>query len=113
MTAWLVGIWLVLVTIVGLNGIAGGVAAFLHASRSKRSRGGRTFLASAVAGFLPASSIVAIVIVGATEDTTETPMVLVAIFGMCFAVATLVSVPGAIVVANKLESPGEDYRAFE
>jgi hypothetical protein len=32
---------------------------------------------------------------------------------MCFAVATLVSVPGAIFVASKLEAPGDDFRAFE
>ncbi len=85
---WVVVIWVVLATIVGLNGLAAGVAAMLHAWRSPLKRGGRTFWASAVAGFLPASSLVAVAILGSTENTTEGPMVLVSIFGMCFAVAT-------------------------
>jgi hypothetical protein len=113
MTAWLVGIWLLFVAVVALNGVAGTAAAMQHALRSKQSRGGRTFLASAIAGFLAASSIVAIAILGTAEGEPQAPMVLVAVFGMCFAVATLVSVPGAIVVANKLEAPGDDFRAFE
>jgi hypothetical protein len=113
MTAWLLGIWLALATIVGLNGVAGGVAAFLHTSRSKLSRGGRTFFASAIAGFLPASSIAAIAVLGSAEGATEDPRALLFIFGMGFAVATLVSVPGAIFVANRLEAPGDDFRAFE
>lgn len=110
---WVLFAVIVLAAVVSFNLCAAGVAAVLHAWRSKMRRGGRTVLASAVAGFLPASSIMAIGILGSPENITQDAAVYAAIFGICFAVATLVSLPGAIIVARKLEAPGNDHRAFE
>ena len=105
--------WVGLASIVGLNGFAAGVAAVLYAWRSGLRRGGRTFLASVLAGFLSASSFIGLGLLGSPELATEEPWILVGVFGGLFAVATVISGPGALLVARKLEKPGDDFRAFE
>lgn len=112
-TPWVIA-WLALVSIIGLNGFAAGVVAILHAWRSGLRRGGRMLAASAFAGLLSGSSFVGIVFLGTLDDgTTESIWLLAAVFGFFFAVAMIVSVPGALLVTRKLEAPGDDYRAFE
>ena len=114
MTEGLVVAWLALVTVVGVNAAAAGGIAFLHGRRKSLRRGMRALLASTFAGFLPASTIVAFGIVGASEDgTSEAPAMVVAIFVICQGVATLVALPGALIAARGLEAPGDEFRTFE
>jgi hypothetical protein len=56
---WFIGIWVIIISVVGINLCAAGTAAILHAWRSKIRRGGRIMAAAAVAGFLPSSSFLA------------------------------------------------------
>ena len=111
---WVVGIWAIVVGIAILNLCAAGVAAVMHAWRSKMRRGGRIVTAAAVTGFLPASTLLAAGIAEtAWSSTAEEPLVMGLAFAMLLTIGMVVSLPGALLVARKLEAPGDDYRSFE
>jgi hypothetical protein len=67
-----------------------------------------------VAGFIPTSIIVAI---GVSEEiaggSAEEPMIVALACVMIQLIATVVSVPGALIVGRKLDGPGDAYRTFE
>ena len=112
---WVVAL-LGLMLVLALNGLAAGVAAIFHAWRVRLPRESRVFFASVAAAVLPAGVIVLLAIVGASQPGTRAtlgPMEFLLIFGACTVAGIIVSLPGAVVVARKLESPGEDYRTFE
>lgn len=111
---WIVGIWVIVIAVVGVNLCAAGVTAILHAWRSNIRRGGRIVAAAAVAGFLPASSFLAVgLIQSLSAASAEEPFVMTFAFAVVMAVATAVALPGAFFVARKLEAPGDDFRVFE
>ena len=110
---WLYAAWLVLAAVITFNLSAAGAAALLYGWRSRLRRGSRTFLASAVTGFLPASSFMAIGLYDSGDRLNQDAAVYASIFVMSFAIAAIVSLPGAIIVSRKLEAPGDDFRAFE
>jgi hypothetical protein len=115
MSEAIVGIWLIVVTVLGLNGFAAGMAAALYIWRRGMRRGARIASASTLAGLLPASIFI---VAGASElfgasALSEEPVVWVVVVGLVLVVAGVVSLPGALVVGRKLEQPGSEYRAFE
>lgn len=110
MQEWIVVGWVIVVTIVGLNGFAAGVAAILHARRSKLRRGSRTVLAAAIAATLPASFFVVVPLAeGWRSWDSGWLLALAAVLGL----GAAVSLPGASIITRKLEAPGDEYRAFE
>jgi hypothetical protein len=110
MAEWVIGIWAFVVAIVGLNLCAAGMAAILHAWRSQMRRGGRAVLASALSAILPSSFLV---VVPLTEGWGEWESGWILAIAMALALGTVVSLPGSLFVARKLEAPGDDFRAFE
>src|SRR5687767_11061765 len=109
---WIIGIWMIVISVVGVNLCAAGIAAILHAWRSKFRRGGRVVAAAAVAGFLPSSSLLAVGLAeSAWSGPSEEPFVMAIAFGVVMAIAAIVALPGALIVARKLEAPGDDFRA--
>ena len=110
--AWAIGIWGILISIVGVNLSAAGVVAILHAWRSKMRRGGRIFTAAAMTGLLPASLMIPTMLPGVSAGA-EAPVGLVVAFFMVLGMVTVVSLPGALIVARKLEAPGDEFRVFE
>ena len=104
-------IWTILIAIIGLNGFAAGVAAVLHSRRAKQRRRARIVTAAAVTGLLPACVMIPPVLAQMSIGA-EAPIALLGT-GAVFLVTMAVSLPGAAVVARRLEAPGEDYRAFE
>jgi hypothetical protein len=107
-----IAIWTILVSIIGLNGFAGGVAAVLHTRRDKKRRRTRILTAAAMAGLLPACVMI-LPMLEAVSIGAEAPIALVIGVGGVFLMTMAVSLPGAIVVARRLEAPGEEYQAFE
>ena len=103
--------WVILVLIVGLNGFAAGVVALLHAWRRTQRRRSRVLTAGAVAGSLPAVLLLPLMLLDISWEV-EAPMAFIGA-GVFSAIAFVVSLPGAIVVARKLEGPGDAYKAFE
>jgi hypothetical protein len=112
---WVIGIWAIVIAIVAFNLCAAGVAAVLHAWRSKMRRRGRIVAAAAATGVLPASTLIVagLVEIGWPTSSPEEPLVVALAFALVMGLTMIVSLPGAFLVARKLESPGEDYRAFE
>lgn len=111
---WIIIIWLIVFSILVFNLCAAGVVAILHAWRSKMRRGGRIVTAAALAGFLPSSTFLAGGLVESlTSSSSEEPFVMALAFGMIMLIATVVSLPGALIVARKLDTPGDDFRTFE
>ena len=112
---WVIGVWLTVMSVVVVNLCAAGVIAILHGWRSKTRRGRRILTASAVAGLIPASTMLTI---GLAEDgwpslASEEALIVALAFAVILATAMLVAVPGALVVDRKLDGPGDAYRAFE
>ena len=110
---WAVLIWILVSAAAGLNLSAAGVAAILHAWRVNMRRGGRMFAAAVIAALVPTSGFVAIALSESATATSEDPFIVAIVFLAIQAVCTLVSLPGAAVVARKLEHPGDDFRVFE
>lgn len=112
---WVVGAWAIVVAVVALNLCAAGVAGIMHAWRSKTRRGGRILAATAVSGSLPGSIFIVagLVEAGWPTSSAEEPLVMAGAVAMVMGLGMLVSLPGAAIVARKLEAPGEDYRTFE
>ena len=105
--------WLAIVSVVGLNGFAAGLAAMLFLWRSRMRRGARIVTASTVAGLLPASVFLPIMFTEPEFMGGEGALGFGIGFVVTLAVAGAVSLPGAILICRKLASPGDDYRAFE
>jgi hypothetical protein len=108
----LLAIWVTLVSIVILNGCAAGVAAMIHARRSPMRRGGRLMLAVGVTALLPTSMFIP-AFIGDSLANTEEPYVMAFAVAAIFVVALVTSIPGALIMARKLEQPGDEFRAFE
>ena len=102
--------WMLIVTLVGLNGFAAGVVAVLHIWRRETRRRTRILLASVAGGLLPMSPLLAFAFGG---EVTGVPLVLVIVAGVFSAMAAAASLPGAVIVARRLEGPGDAVRAFE
>ena len=101
--------------IIGFNLCAAGVAAILHAWRSKMRRPVRVVAAAAATGALPASTLIVagLVQVGWPTTSAEEPFIAALAFALVMGLTMLASLPGAFIVARKLEAPGDDFRAFE
>jgi hypothetical protein len=112
MSEAILAIWVSFVLIVILNGCAAGVVAILHAWRSSMRRGGRVIVAVAVTASLPAIMFVP-AFIGDSLNPAEEPVVMVIAMSAIFVVAFVTSLPGAVIVARKLEAPGDEFRAFE
>jgi hypothetical protein len=111
MTDFAIGIWAILISIVILNGCAAGVVAILHAWGSKMRRGGRALAAVLVTGLLPAAMILPGFF--RTGVFGEESTVVVLGLAMILVLSSVVSLPGALIVARKLEAPGDEFRTFE
>jgi hypothetical protein len=111
---WIVGVWSTIAGLIGLNLCAAGAVAILHAWRSETQSARRTVAAAAAAGFVPTSIIVAI---GVSEETwggsAEEPVIVVLACLMIQLIATVVSLPGALIVGRKLRGSRAEYRVFE
>lgn len=107
-----IGIWTILVSIVGLNGFAAGMAAVLHVWRPQQRRRDRALKAAAITGFLPAS-LLAPAMIGGFSAGSEALTGLIIGFAAIYLISSVVSLPGATIVARSLERPGDAYRAFE
>ena len=110
--AALIGIWSVLVFLVLLNGFAAGIAAALHVWRSKQPRRSRILTAAAVSGLVPAAIALPAMAADVSSGMVAPLGLLVGIAVIC-AIAMGASLPGAVIVARKLDGPGDAYRAFE
>ena len=114
MTMALIVSWLGFVSLIGLNGFAAGVVGVLHAWRLVLARSSRILISIALAALLFASSMMALVFAG-TEDREISggSVTLAVVFGMGFALAAVVSLPGALLMARKVEAPADTFRVFE
>jgi hypothetical protein len=112
---WLIAVWAIAMVVIAFNLCAAGVAAILHAWRSKIRRPARVAAAAATTGVLPASTliVVGLVEVGWPTSSVEDPFVAALAFALVMGLTMLASLPGAFIVARKLEAPGDDFRAFE
>jgi hypothetical protein len=107
-------VWLSVVSLVGLNGFAAGVAAALHIWVGGMRRRRIAILASVVSGFLPASMLVVTGGLGRRPVSFfEDPFVVAAAFAIALGFAALLSFPGATIVARKLDGHRDAVRAFE
>jgi hypothetical protein len=107
-----IGIWAIVVGVVGLNGFAAGTVAVVHLWKRQQSRGGKVLIAAISSALLPTSLIVPGMLLSASVGGTAPAYVVLGAI-MMFAMSLVASLPGAIVVARKLEKPGDEYRAFE
>ena len=105
--------WFAIVSIIGLNGFAAGLAAILYLWRRSLRRGSRATIAAAVSGFLPATIFIPMALTDREFVAGDGIMIAAVGFTTFWAVAMAVSLPGALIVARKLEAPGDDFRAFE
>ena len=105
-------IWIGALFVIGVNGFAAGIAALLYIWRRRIRRGGRILLAALTAGILPATLIA---VIGLSEEgfSGEGPFIVALAFGLLLAVGSVLSLPGAILVAQGLERPGNEFKAFE
>ena len=110
MQEWIVVGWVIVVTVVGLNDFAAGVAAMLHAWRSELRPGSRTLLAGTMAAILPTSFFI---VVPLAEDWRSWESGWLLALAAVLGVGALVSLPGASIVTRKLEAPRGEYRTFE
>ena len=96
-------IWIGALFVIGVNGFAAGIAALFYIWRRRIRRGGR---------ILPAALIA---VIGVTEEgfSGEGPFIVALAFGLLLAVGSVLSLPGAILVAQGLERPGNEFKAFE
>ena len=106
-------LWAGLVFALILNGCAAGVVAMLHAWRSSMGRGGKAVAAGFATGVGTGAMFMTFAIDDLTTSDTEGPLVVGLALAVFVAIATVVSLPGALIVARKLDRPGEDFRAFE
>ena len=110
--AALIGLWAILVSIIGLNGFAAGVVAVLHLWRPEQSRGGKVLFAVVFSGLLPTSLMIPSFLFAASVGTIAPVGMMIGAVVM-FVLALVISLPGALIVARKLDAPGDHYRAFE
>lgn len=108
----LIGLWTVVVLIIGLNGFAAGMVAVLHIWRGKQSRRSRALTAAALAGLFPGLIAVAPMAVDMTTGARAPFGLIVGLVVLC-AVAMAISLPAALIVARKLDGPGDAFKAFE
>jgi hypothetical protein len=108
----LVGLWAIFVSIVGLNGFAAGIVTVLYLWRRQQRRGTRVLAAVMLTALLPASLMAPGMLMSASAGATA-PVGMLVGTAFLFAAAMVVSLPGALIVARKLEAPGDEFRAFE
>ena len=105
-------IWVGVLLVILVNGFAAGVAAMLYIWRRKIRTGGRTALAALAAGIVP-GTLIAVIGLSDSSFSGEEPWIIALTFGAFLAIGSVVALPGALVVARKLEAPGDEYRTFE
>ena len=106
-------IWFAIALIIGLNGFAAGSSAILYLWRPRVRRAARIVTAVLLSGFLPASVLIPVAIASGAFAGGEGPIVFGIGFVAFFALAGAVSLPGALIVARKLEKPGDEFLTFE
>jgi len=108
----LIGVWGIVVGVIGLNGFAAGIVTVLHLWKRCQSRGGKVLIA-AVSSALLSTGIIGprLLFLSSAGGTTPAMIALGAI--IMFVVAMAASLPGAIIVARKLEAPDDVYRTFD
>jgi len=104
--------WAGLVFATILNGCTAGIAAILHARRSNMPRAGKILTAGLVTGLLTALMYLPFAIF-AEASAPDGALINVLLHAVLLVVATVVSLPGALVVLHKLDSPGNVHRDFE
>jgi hypothetical protein len=110
MSGWIALVWMLIVILIGLNVFAAGVVALLHIwSRGTRLRT-QILSAGVASGLLTASPLFAMALGG---EVTGEPMVLVIVTAVFSAMAAAASLPGAAIVARRLEGPGDAVRVFD
>lgn len=113
MSEMAVGAWIFIVLAVLMNGCSGGVAAVLHRRRHTFRRAGRIATSALVTGLISTSMILPVASVDPQWADSGGPLILVLALAAVLAIATLICVPGAFLIARRLEGPGDEYRTFE
>jgi len=108
----LIGIWAIAVFVVVLNGFSAGLTAFFHLWRSKQARRSRALTAAAITGLIPLV-VAAPAVLTQTSNGTVSVVGFIVGFGVLSVLTMAVSLPGAVIIARKLDGPGDAYRAFE
>jgi hypothetical protein len=110
--AALIGLWGIVVSLIFINGFAAGMVAILFAWRRSQRRGSRVLTAVVLTGLLPASMMVPALLAQASAGFESPAGMIIGTVGV-FVLAMAGSLPGALIVARKLEAPGDEFRAFE
>ena len=104
----LIGLWTLVLFIVLLNGFSAGVVAGLHVWRRRQ----RILAAAAVAGLVPAAIAVPSRLIDISVGT-QAPFALVVSIAVMSLVTMAASLPGAMIIARKLDGPGNAHMVFE
>ena len=107
------GLWVLVVLAVLMNGCAGGVAAILHRRRQTFRRAGRIVSAAGLTGLISTSMLLPIASIDPQWAESGGPMILGLALAAVFVIATVISLPGAVFVARRLEAAGDGFRVFE
>lgn len=107
-----IGIWVIVIILVLLNGFAAGVAAALHVWRSGQPRRSRAVTAAGITGLLPLVMVFPAAIEPAMRGTASVVGLIIGFIVLC-GLSMAVSLPGAVIIARKLDGPGNAYQAFE
>ena len=105
--------WFGVVSLIGLNGFAAGTAAMMSSASRRISRWGRIVFSVLMAGMLPASAVILVLLVPAEFGLGEELRNPLPVFGTLLVIGAAVSLPGAWLITRKLEKPGEEFHAFE
>ena len=106
------GVWAILLSVIGLNLAAGGVAAILHGRRDKQALRSRILTAAALTALWPAGMFIPVMLDGTLDEAHVSIEMLIGA-GLLFLVGFAVTLPGALIIARRLERPSEEYHAFE
>ena len=107
-----IGLWAIVFALFVLNGFAAGIVAALYVWGGNQARRSRALTAAGITGLVPL--VMALPAVLYQASTGETPVVaLIVGFAMVCGLAMAISLPGAVIIARKLDGPGGAYRTFE
>ena len=108
----IIGIWAVGFSVFVLNGFAAGLAAALHVWRKDQPRRSRVLTAAGITALVPVVITLPAIYFEVSTGASAVVPVIVGFAFIC-GVTMAISLPGAVIIARKLDGPGEAYRAFE